>query len=63
MDGTTDDLKGRAEEAVGDLTDDDDLERRGTADRAAGKAKDAIDSAKDHAVDAVDAIRDRARRD
>jgi hypothetical protein len=34
MDPDTDDLKGRAKEAVGDLTDNDDLKREGQADRA-----------------------------
>ena len=39
MDGTTDDIKGRAKEAMGDLTDDPDLKNEGRADRASGKAK------------------------
>lgn len=33
MDGTTDDLKGRAKEAAGDLTDNDDLKNEGKTDR------------------------------
>ena len=33
MEGKADDLKGHAKEAVGDLTDDDDLKREGKADR------------------------------
>ena len=41
----TDDMKGRAKEAAGDLTDDDDLKREGKADKATGKVKDAVDSA------------------
>ena len=36
----TDDLKGRAKEAVGDLTDNRDLKNEGKADRASGKAKE-----------------------
>lgn len=43
----TDDLKGRAKEAAGDMTNDDDLKREGKMDQAEGKAKDAIDSVRD----------------
>lgn len=42
-----DDLRGRAKEAAGDLTDDKDLKREGKKDQAEGKAKDAIDSVRD----------------
>ena len=52
-DGTTDDLKGRAKEAVGDLTDDDGLKREGKVDRAKGGVKDAVDDAGDKVKDAV----------
>ncbi|HRW39197.1 MAG: CsbD family protein [Acidimicrobiales bacterium] len=42
-----DDLKGRAKEAAGDLTDDDDLKREGKADQVTGKVKEGIDKVKD----------------
>lgn len=46
-----DEAKGRAKEAVGDLTDDEKLKREGQLDRAGAtvkeKAGDAVDSAKD----------------
>ena len=42
-----DDAKGRAKEAAGDLTDDDELKREGKLDQATGKVKDAVDSVKD----------------
>ena len=42
-----DDMKGRAKEAAGALTDDDDLKREGKADRATGKVKDVVDSVGD----------------
>ncbi|MDQ2725115.1 MAG: CsbD family protein [Actinomycetota bacterium] len=42
-----DDAKGRAKEAAGSLTDDDDLKNEGKADRASGKVKDAVDGVKD----------------
>lgn len=45
------DLKGRAKEAGGDLTGDDDLKREGKADQASAKVKgtvsDAVDKVKD----------------
>lgn len=59
MSGKMDDLKGRAKEAVGDLTDDKDLKREGEVDQAAGSAKDKLDKAKDWVEDKVDDIRDK----
>lgn len=50
--GNTDDIKGRAKEAAGDLTDDKDLKREGKVDRAAGKIKD-------KAGDVVDSVKDK----
>lgn len=44
-----DELKGRAKRATGELTGDDDLKREGTVDKAAGKAKDAVDKIADKA--------------
>jgi uncharacterized protein YjbJ (UPF0337 family) len=58
-----DDLKGRVKEAAGDLTDNEDLEREGKADRAAGKAKELLEDAKDKVDDAIDAVKDRLHRD
>ena len=63
MDGTTDDIKGRAKGAVGDLTDDQDLKNEGRGDRAAGKAKGAVEKVKDKAEDMIDDVRDKMRRD
>ncbi len=54
MSDKTDDIKGRAKEAVGDLTDDKDLKREGKVDRAAGSAKDKVE-------DAVDKVRDKVK--
>jgi len=59
MSGTTDDIKGRAKEAVGDLTDNDKLKREGKVDRAAGAAKDKVEDAKDWVEDKIDDARDR----
>jgi len=61
--GRSDDLKGRAKEAVGDLTDDPDLKREGKTDRAAGKVKDKLSDAKDRLEDVVDDVKDKLHRD
>ena len=45
--GSMDEAKGRVKEAAGKLTDDDDLQREGKVDRAAGKAKDVVDNVRD----------------
>jgi uncharacterized protein YjbJ (UPF0337 family) len=55
-DGTTDDLKGRAKEAVGDVTDDDSLKNEGKVDRASGAVKDKVG-------DAADKVKDVLRKD
>lgn len=55
----TDDLKGRAKEAAGDLTDNDRLKNEGKADRASGKVKDVIDDVEEKAKDLVDDIKDK----
>jgi uncharacterized protein YjbJ (UPF0337 family) len=51
--GKFDEMKGRAKEAVGDLTDDDDLEDEGKVDRASGAIKDKLDKGTDKVKDAV----------
>ena len=52
-DGTTDDLKGRAKEAGGDLTGDQELKNEGKVDRASGAVKDKVGDAADAAKDAL----------
>jgi uncharacterized protein YjbJ (UPF0337 family) len=52
-DGTTDDLKGRAKEAAGDLTDNDSLKNEGKVDRASGTVKDKVGDAADGVKDAI----------
>jgi uncharacterized protein YjbJ (UPF0337 family) len=59
-----DDLKGRAKEAAGDLTDDPSLRREGQIDRAGAKIKEILDEAKakvDDAVEKLSVERARAR--
>jgi uncharacterized protein YjbJ (UPF0337 family) len=45
--GAVDDAKGRAKEAVGDLTSNDRLKNEGKVDRGKGKVKDAVDKVAD----------------
>jgi uncharacterized protein YjbJ (UPF0337 family) len=59
MSANTDDIKGRAKEAVGDLTDNDHLKREGQADRKVGKAKEFIDDVGEKAKDLVDDIKEK----
>ena len=59
MSPNTDDLKGRAKEAVGDLTDNNDLKREGRDDRKVGKAKALIDDVSEKAKDLIDDVKDK----
>lgn len=53
MAGEVDKAKGRVKQAVGDLTDDEDLKRQGDIDEATGKVKEAIEKVADKARDVV----------
>ncbi len=57
MSGEFDQAKGRAKQAVGDLTDDKEMQREGEADEVAGKLKDKVDDAKDKVNDLIDKAR------
>ena len=48
MSDKTDQAKGRIKEAVGSLTDDDDLKREGKTDRIAGETKEKVGEANDN---------------
>jgi len=62
MSPNTDDLKGRAKEAAGDLTNDRRLKNEGKADRASGKAKEFVEDLKDKADDAIDSVKEKMHR-
>jgi uncharacterized protein YjbJ (UPF0337 family) len=49
--GRADKVKGRIKKAVGDLTDDPKLRRRGQVDETAGKIKDTVEKGVDKAKD------------
>ena len=55
MSNKAEDLKGRAKEAAGSVTDNDDLRREGKVDQASAKVKE-------KAEDAVDAVKDKVDR-
>jgi uncharacterized protein YjbJ (UPF0337 family) len=60
--GTFDNVKGRAKEAAGDLTDDKDMQREGKVDQASGNIKDKLGNLKETAEDAVDKVKDKLRK-
>ena len=56
-----DDAKGRAKEAIGDVTDDDQLRTEGKKDRLGAKVKDFAEDAKEKVEDVVDKVKERTR--
>jgi uncharacterized protein YjbJ (UPF0337 family) len=57
----TDEAKGRAKEAVGDLTDDEKLKREGKMDRAGASVKRRTGEAVDKTKELVDDLTDDER--
>jgi uncharacterized protein YjbJ (UPF0337 family) len=53
MSGKTDTITGRIKEAVGALTDNDDLKREGQRDQAVGEVKEAAEGAAEQVKDKV----------
>ncbi len=62
MDTNADDIKGRAKEAVGDLTNNEHLKREGQTDRKVGKAKELIDGVSEKAKDLIDDVKDKLHK-
>ena len=58
VDNKGEELKGRAKEAVGAVTDDDELKNEGRADQAESSVK----QAGEHVKDAVDDIKDAVKK-
>jgi uncharacterized protein YjbJ (UPF0337 family) len=56
-DDRIDDLKGRAKEAAGDLTGNDDLEREGKADQAGASVKEKVNKVADKVKGKVDDLK------
>ena len=59
--GKSDEVKGRVKEAAGVLTGDKKLKRQGKADQATGKLKQAVETVKKKAEEAIDDAKDALR--
>jgi uncharacterized protein YjbJ (UPF0337 family) len=57
----SDSLKGRAKEAAGAVTDNDELRQEGKTDQKVGKLKQGVKDAAGKVEDGIDAARDKAR--
>lgn len=49
----SDEIKGRAKEAVGSITDDEDLKNEGKMDQVVGDVKEAVDKVADRVKNAL----------
>jgi uncharacterized protein YjbJ (UPF0337 family) len=58
-----DKAKGHVKESVGDLTDNERMEREGKLDQASGEVKGRVEDAKDTIGEGVDTVRDWLRDD
>ena len=56
------DLKGRAKEAAGDLSNNPDLRAEGQGDQASASAKEKINQVADKATGVVDAIKNKLNK-
>ncbi len=54
-----DQAKGKIEQAVGDLTDNEELKKQGEVDEKAGKVKAFVEEIKDTIDDVVDKVKDK----
>jgi uncharacterized protein YjbJ (UPF0337 family) len=57
----TDEWKGAVKENVGDVTDNEDLQAEGAAEKTGAKVKQTAEDIKDNVEDAVDAAKDKVR--
>jgi uncharacterized protein YjbJ (UPF0337 family) len=62
MDMNADQAKGRVKQAVGDLTDDDQLKKEGKADETAGKAKEFLQDVEDKTEELVDKLKEAVHK-
>jgi uncharacterized protein YjbJ (UPF0337 family) len=61
MGSKTDKIKGRIKEAVGALTDNDDLKREGQRDQAVGEVKEAAENAVEQVKDTVERVAEKVK--
>jgi uncharacterized protein YjbJ (UPF0337 family) len=57
MAGKTDQMKGKAKEAVGDLTGNKDRKSEGKADRQAGEVKEKVGKVEDKVDEGIDKVK------
>jgi len=57
MAGKTDQIKGKAKEAVGDLTGNKDLKSEGKADRQTGEVKEKVGKVEDKVDEGIDKVK------
>ena len=62
MHGKIDQLKGRAKQAAGDLTDDENLKDEGAVDEAAGDVQEAFGKGRRKVGEAIEDIGDKIKR-
>lgn len=62
MDNKTDEFGGKAKEAVGNATDDENLAQQGRNDQAKAGMKDAADRTKDAVGDAAEKVKNAFRK-
>jgi uncharacterized protein YjbJ (UPF0337 family) len=58
MAGKTDQMKGKAKEAVGDLTGNKDLKSEGKSDRQAGEVKEKVGKVEEKVDEGIDKVKD-----
>jgi uncharacterized protein YjbJ (UPF0337 family) len=58
MAGKTDQMKGKAKGAVGDLTGNKDLKSEGKADRHAGEVKEKVGKVEEKVEEGIDKVKD-----
>jgi uncharacterized protein YjbJ (UPF0337 family) len=63
MDINADQATGRVKQAVGDLTDNEQLKKEGNADESAGDAKEFLQGVEDKAEELVDKVKDTVHKD
>ncbi|HEX2783331.1 MAG TPA: CsbD family protein [Ilumatobacteraceae bacterium] len=57
-----DQVKGKVKQAVGDLTHNEDLKKKGKADEKAGDVKEFLEGVKDKAEDLVDKVKGKVAK-
>ena len=62
MAGKADQMKGKAKEAVGDLTDNKDLKSEGTTDRRACEAKEKVGKVAENVEGVIDKAKEALHR-